>query len=195
MTALTEAGTASAFASFFTDAATPVELGPDRYIPFDDVRKVLLVGSGAVDLFAVEMADGKPRGRWTFLNRLESGGVLIGTPHGPRHRIYGRPVPGSALFHLSFSHVESLSTVAEQALSPDEYQEAVAQFVAGVELGLVALAEALRDALPPREFVPLATTEATEVGDGQALRSVDGVRWVLIEEGAVEMIESIAGLV
>jgi NHLM bacteriocin system ABC transporter ATP-binding protein len=193
--ALTAAEPASAFASFFTDAATPVEPGPERYIPFDDVCKVLFVGSGAVDLFAVEVADGVPRGRWTFLNRLERGAVLVGTPHGPRHRIIGRPVPGSALFHLPFSHVESLSTVAEQALSAHDYEEAVTQFLAGVEQGLVALAEALRDTLPPREFVPLAPAGATEAADGQALRSVDGVRWVLIEEGAVEMVESIARLV
>jgi len=195
VTPLTAVETPPPFAPFFTDKAAPVEFGPGRFIAFDDVRKVLLVGSGAVDLFAVEMADGRPHGRWTFLNRLESGAVLIGTPHGPRHRIIGRPVPGSTLYHLSFSHVESLSAGAEEALSADEYQQAVTQFVAGVEQGIVVLAEALRDALPPREFVPLATTEATEVSDGQALRSVDGVLWVLIEEGAVEMIEGVAGQV
>jgi NHLM bacteriocin system ABC transporter ATP-binding protein len=195
MTALTEAGTASAFAPFFTDAATPVGLGPDRYVPFDDMRKVLLVNSGAVDMFAVEVTNGKPHGRWTFLNRLESGAVLVGTPYGPRHRIVGRPVPGSVLFHLPFSHLESLSAAAEQALEADVYQQAVDQFVAGLAQGIVALAEALRDVLPPREFVSLATTEHTEASDGQALRSVDGVRWVLIEEGAVEMVDSIAGLI
>lgn len=187
--------TASAFAPFFTDAATPVEIGPDHYIPFDDVGQVLLVDSGAVDMFAVEVRDGKPRGRWTFLNRLESGALLIGTPYGPRHRIVGRPVPGSALSHLSFSHLESLSAAAGQDLEDGEYSEAVAQFLAGAEQGIVALAQALRDTLPPREFVSLATNEATEVGNGQALRSVDGVRWVLIEQGAVEMVESIAGLI
>ncbi|MEU3369412.1 NHLP bacteriocin export ABC transporter permease/ATPase subunit [Streptomyces sp. NPDC006660] len=178
---------------FLTERATPVELTADRFLRFDDIRRVVVVESGAVDLFAVEMRDGVPRGRWTYLNRVERGAILIGTPYGPHHRIVGRPVLGSRLSHLPFSHVESLSGPAGQALPEAEFRATVEQFVRGVEQGIVALAEALRGVLPPREFVPLATGAATEAADGEAIRSVDGVRWVLIEEGHVEMVEGVAG--
>ncbi|MEV8566892.1 NHLP bacteriocin export ABC transporter permease/ATPase subunit [Streptomyces sp. NPDC051322] len=181
------------FVPFLTEAATPVELTGDRFVHFDDIRRVLLVESGAVDLFAVEMRDGVPHGRWTFLNRVERGTILIGTPYGPRHRIVGRPVLGSRLSYLPFSHVESLSGEGARRLPDAEYRATVEQFVTGVEQGIVALAEALRNALPPRSFVPLAGTGSTEAADGQAIRTVDGVRWVLIEEGSAEMVEGVAG--
>ncbi|WP_051781653.1 MULTISPECIES: NHLP bacteriocin export ABC transporter permease/ATPase subunit [unclassified Streptomyces] len=193
----------SAFAPFFSDAATPADLDTDPFTVLDDVRRVLLVESGAVDLFAVRLVDGVPTGRWNFLARVEAGALLMGSPSGPRHGIVGRPVPDTVLSYLPLSHLEGLSArraacdtpsgLAVRALSTEAYGDAVQQFLDGLEQGIVALAQALRDTLPPREFVPLSTDGPTELAAGAAVRSVDGVRWVRVEEGSVELGEGVSG--
>ncbi|MET9359298.1 NHLP bacteriocin export ABC transporter permease/ATPase subunit [Streptomyces sp. NPDC006632] len=53
-----------------------------------------LVVSGALDLFAVDAADG---GHWHFLGRLEPGTLLLGPVEGPRHTLVGRPLRGCVL--------------------------------------------------------------------------------------------------
>ncbi|MFG2720542.1 NHLP bacteriocin export ABC transporter permease/ATPase subunit [Streptomyces sp. NPDC048416] len=47
------------------------------------------VVSGALDLFAVDAAEG---GHWHFLGRLEPGTLLLGPVQGPRHTLVGRPL-------------------------------------------------------------------------------------------------------
>lgn len=70
----------SAFARFFTDAATPIDLGEDRLIVLDDVRRVLLVDHGDLDLFAVYLDGGRPSGRWSPLCRVGAGTALVCGP-------------------------------------------------------------------------------------------------------------------
>ncbi|MFF7354041.1 NHLP bacteriocin export ABC transporter permease/ATPase subunit [Streptomyces filipinensis] len=194
--------TASALHPFFTDAATP---RTDRHLVLDDPRRVLLVAQGAVDLFAVRLEAGTPVGRWTFLCRIDAGTLLPGSPTGPRHGIVARPVQGARVALLPTGHLESLSGdgdgdgdsgsggEADRGLGPRTRQEVVEQCVVGLERGIRALAGSLRDGLPPREFLPLNPDDTTELAKNQALRSVDGVRWVRIESGAVEMPDGIAG--
>jgi NHLM bacteriocin system ABC transporter ATP-binding protein len=82
---------------------------------------------------------------------------------------------------------------AVRTLSTRDYAIAVQQFVRGLESGLVALAQSMRSTLPPRDFVPLSPAEPTDVAAGSAIRSVDGVRWITVEDGVVEMPEGVAG--
>ncbi|MEU6220010.1 NHLP bacteriocin export ABC transporter permease/ATPase subunit [Streptomyces sp. NPDC047022] len=191
-TPVTEAD--SALHPFFTDAATP---RTDRHLVLDDPRKVLLVTHGAVDLFAVRLEAGAPVGRWTFLCRIDAGTLLPGSPTGPLHGIVARPVQGAQVALMPSHHLEGLSGEGGPGhalgLGPRTRQEVVEQCVTGLERGISALAGSLRDGLPPREFVPLDPDGTTELTKNQALRSVDGVRWVRIESGAVEMPEGIAG--
>ncbi|MFE9371136.1 NHLP bacteriocin export ABC transporter permease/ATPase subunit [Streptomyces sp. NPDC006711] len=53
-----------------------------------------LVVGGALDLFAVDAAEG---GHWHFLGRLEPGTLLLGPVEGPRHTLVGRPLRECAL--------------------------------------------------------------------------------------------------
>ncbi|MFH8385397.1 NHLP bacteriocin export ABC transporter permease/ATPase subunit [Kitasatospora sp. NPDC018058] len=187
---------------FFTEAAEPVEPLADRYLVLDDPGRMLLVRSGAVDLFAVQLASGAPQGRWHFLCRIEAGTLVPGAAAGPRG-IVARPVLGAELSFLATSWVEGLSArgrecgttagAAVRALPEGEQQLAADQFLAGLGRGLTALAGAMRDTLPPREFTPLDPTEPTVLKRGQALRSVDGLQWVRVEEGAVEAPEGAEG--
>jgi NHLM bacteriocin system ABC transporter ATP-binding protein len=198
--------TATAFSEFFTDAAMAAEPDPahaDRFLVLDDLRRVLLVESGAVDLFAVRIKDGAPTGRWNFLCRLDAGSVLVGSPPGPRHGIIGRPLPDARLSYIDLAHLQGLSarrhtcatTAGRIARELDEaaYEGAVREFLSGLEQGVIAVSQALRTTLPPRDFVPLSLDGPTALPAGESARSVDGVRWVEVEEGTVELGEGLPG--
>ncbi|MGW2701590.1 NHLP bacteriocin export ABC transporter permease/ATPase subunit [Streptomyces sp. NPDC001340] len=199
----TAPATGSAFAAFFTEAADPVDQQADRYLVLDDPSRMLLVLTGAVDLFAVRLCDREPGGRWHFLCRVEAGTLLPGAPAGPLHGIVARPVLGAEVSFLATAWTEGLAALgracdteagaAVRALPAAEQQQAVDQFLGGLAQGITALAGALRDTLPPRDFTPLSTTEPTALKKGQALRSVDGVQWVRIEDGTVELPEGADG--
>ncbi|MEV3983479.1 NHLP bacteriocin export ABC transporter permease/ATPase subunit [Nonomuraea sp. NPDC049758] len=183
------------FSPFFTDAATPVDYSAENLFVVSGVREVLLVEEGAVDLFAVRLEGGRPVGRWHYLCRVRQGTLLPGSPKGPRHGIVGRPVLGTRVSRLPLARLGELSGTNRSAtMSTAEYGLAVRQFVRGLEAGMIALATALRDALPPREFVPLLPDAVTELPAGRAARSVDGVRWMTVEAGAVEMPDGVAGV-
>jgi NHLM bacteriocin system ABC transporter ATP-binding protein len=192
-----------AFTRFFTDAATPVNLREDRTVMLDDLSRVLLVEHGALDLFAVRRANGRPGGRWKFLCRVEAGTLLLGCPPGPRHTLIARGVPRTVVSWLPIGHLQGLSARraasdgeadrAARALSVSEYAVAVCQLVNGIEKGIVALAHGLRSELPPRDFVPLCPDRPTEAAAGKAVRSIDGVQWVTVESGSVQMAETVAG--
>ena len=195
---------ASAFCRFFTDAATPANLREDHTVVLDDLSRVLLVEHGAVDLFAVRRDGGRSGGRWSFLCRAEAGTLLLGCPPGPRHTLVARGVPRTVVSWMPIAQLQGLSARragadgerdrAARARSVSEFAVAVRQLVTGVEQGIVALAHALRAELPPRDFVPLRPVGPTEVGAGQAVRSIDGVQWVTVEAGAVQLAETVAGL-
>jgi NHLM bacteriocin system ABC transporter ATP-binding protein len=169
----------SVFGSFFTEAATAVPRGMVR---LDDVRRTVLVEEGALDLFAVRLHDGEPTGRWSFLCRAERGALLVGSSFGPGHRIVGRPVPDSLVSTVPLDHLRELTgtTIVSPGIG-----EATSQFLRGLEAGVAALDQALRDELPPRDFAPLSAGGITPVGKGHSVRSVDGVLWVHVESGAV----------
>ncbi|MGF1432124.1 NHLP bacteriocin export ABC transporter permease/ATPase subunit [Kitasatospora sp. LaBMicrA B282] len=191
------------FGEFFTAAAEPADPHADRYLVLDDPDRMLLVLAGAVDLFAVQLTDRSPSGRWHFLCRIEAGTVLPGAPDGPRHGIVARPVLGAQLAQLPTAWVQGLSAregecgtaagAAVRALDGAQQLQAVEQFLGGLAGGITALADALRDTRPPRDFTPLAPAEPTVLKKGQALRSVDGLQWVRVEEGGVELPEGTAG--
>ncbi|MEU4298828.1 NHLP bacteriocin export ABC transporter permease/ATPase subunit [Kitasatospora aureofaciens] len=177
------------FSPFLTEAAEAAEPAGERYLVLDDPGRMLLVRSGAVDLFAVRLDSGTPQGRWHFLCRIEAGTLVPGTAAaGARRGIVARPVLGAELSHLATSRVEGLSGGASGGASGAAPAASAAseQFLAGLARGLTALAGALRDTLPPREFTPLDPAEPTVLKKGQALRSVDGLQWVRVEEGTVE---------
>jgi NHLM bacteriocin system ABC transporter ATP-binding protein len=191
-----------AFSRFFTDAATPVDLHDDRLIVLDDLSKVLLVEHGAVDVFAVHLENRRPEGRWTFLCRANAGILLHGSPRGPRHALACRPVPRSYVSTLPLSRLAALSPAAAagtpaseavRALSAPQYALTVQQLVTGLDGGIAALAQALRDSLPPREFVPLAPRGQTDVSLGETARSIDDVLWVTVDGGVVRMPDGISG--
>jgi NHLM bacteriocin system ABC transporter ATP-binding protein len=192
------------FTEFFTAVSQRVDFTDDRLVILDDIRQVLLVEHGAVDLFAAQVRDGAPVGRWHFLCRVEKGGLILGLPRGPRHTIIGRPVPHSRLARVPFEHLRALSVRRPASepppsgpagrLSASAYAESMSQLLSGLEAGIIALAQALREQLAPRDFVPLEAGGTTSVPAGRPARSIDGVRWILVEHGSVRVGDGVAGV-
>ena len=183
----------SAFTRFFTDAALRVDLSDNRLVVLDDMRRVLLVEHGEVDLFAVHLEQGQPAGRWLPLCRVSAGTALICAPRGPRHSIVGRAVPGAVLSFLPIGQLNALSARyavgdgaaghAVRTLPPGEFAVAVRQLVQGIDAGIVALDGALPRDLPPREFEPLVPRDIISLANQAVARSIDGVQWVDISSG------------
>ncbi|MFJ9407179.1 NHLP bacteriocin export ABC transporter permease/ATPase subunit [Streptomyces sp. NPDC101393] len=67
---------------------TPVDCAGLRSVPLEGPHVLWLVTGGALDLFAVDVAQ---QGHWHFLGRLEAGTLLLGPVEGPQHTLLGRP--------------------------------------------------------------------------------------------------------
>lgn len=167
--------------------ASPV---PEGLVRFDDPARWVYVEDGAIDLFAVQLRDGEPIGRWSFLCRAGQGTLLPVASSGPRHRIVGRPVPGSRISTVLVGRLRELTGTT--AASPG-IGETTSRFLRGLEAGITELDQAMRDELPPRDFVPLAAGGTTSAANGRPVRSVDGVLWVHVEAGTVRMPSGVAG--
>ncbi|MFI1855648.1 NHLP bacteriocin export ABC transporter permease/ATPase subunit [Streptomyces sp. NPDC020480] len=148
----------------------------------DDPGRLSFVTEGMLDLFAVSEEDS---GRWTFLCRVGTGTVLCGgRSDGPI--LVGKPLPGGAVRDCTL--VDALSAARRPG------SRLAAQLAAGLDAGFVALADAARTELPPREFVPLETDSAdgvsrpsrrTRLPAGSMARSVDGAVWIQVLQGSV----------
>lgn len=175
-----------AFDSKLLQNATPIDMGINRTIILQDIRQFTLVEEGELDLFAVPVVDGQPAGRWSFLGRLERGAVILGAPLGPRHGLLARPSIGSRILSIPTGDLVSLS-------GDDATPRAAAQLVSGVEQVIVALANSLRTKLPPRDFTPLVPGESARIKGRGSVRSVEGVQWVEVVTGSVEMADDANG--
>ncbi|MHB8342063.1 MAG: hypothetical protein ACYDB7_12955, partial [Mycobacteriales bacterium] len=161
----------SAFSDLFTRAAKRVGFGADRSATMADVRTVSLVETGALDLFAVDLGQmlqgeallphagagtagsgegGRASARWTFLTRVEAGTMLVGAPTGPRHTVFGRPLPGTRVSRVPMATLQALF-----APSPDDPGPAGRERVAAQDAGLVALSAGVREEHAPPDFAAL----------------------------------------
>ena len=179
----------SAFGRFFTERAAIVDFSDDSVVLASNPAELVLVEIGALDLFAAEVTDGRPVGRWTPLCRLQAGAVLgLGAPAGPRHSVIGRPVPGSVISRIDMAQVRGLGRagpVDRLGTSPLHELEAAEQLVAGIDSALSALERSLRLALPPREFTAVEPTDEVLIRRSEVVRSVAGVQWVDVLSGVV----------
>jgi NHLM bacteriocin system ABC transporter ATP-binding protein len=182
----------SAFSPFWTDRAQRVSFRDEQVVSLNQVDSLLLIELGALDLFAVQRRAEGPQGRWRFLCRVEAGTLLMGFPPGPKHRLVGRPVPGTVVSTVPASILSQLSatTIAQGddrswAQSAVQLAVAIEELAHGLDTALTALARALRDELPPRVFLPLESNVELTTEAGGVLRSVDGVHWARVLEGTL----------
>src|SRR6478609_6415 len=175
--------------------AVPIPDGLTRFVPLTNPRVLTLVEDGEVDLFAVPLQDGQPRGRWNFLGRISRGALLPGVPGGPRHSMIARPVVGARLARIPARLLTALDDTGPDRPTGGRSSGTVgrAEVICGLESVIVTLANAMRGPLPPREFIPLTRGEPVAAAEGKAIRSVDGVQWVDVVSGTFEMPDGITG--
>ncbi|HEX9344133.1 MAG TPA: hypothetical protein VF995_11030, partial [Actinomycetota bacterium] len=163
-----------------------IETPAERKLSLEGPGAVWLVERGHLDVFAVARDNGHQRGRLHFLARLPEGAILLGAPPGPAHTLVARPLPGAVVRHIPLGslliaqrEVWVQNRVAEQLTSEER------ALAWGIDVGVAAIAEALRDELPPRDFVHLEAARGVELAPGDRARSIDGVLWVRVIGGAV----------
>ncbi|MFI1094828.1 NHLP bacteriocin export ABC transporter permease/ATPase subunit [Streptomyces sp. NPDC020917] len=178
--------------SAITQVLTPRS---DSVFALDDPARIWFVTEGMLDLFAASADEG---GRWTFLCRVGTGTVLCGArPDGPT--LVGKPLPGGAVRSCMLSDA---LVAAVPGVGLSEYPggggpagRLATHLADGLDNGFIALADAVRTALPPREFVPLETegtsgqagSRRTWLTPGSEARSVDGALWIQVIRGSVAL--------
>jgi NHLM bacteriocin system ABC transporter ATP-binding protein len=123
------------------------------------------VVQGELDVFAAR-GGASASARWRPLLTLGTGAVLPGVLRG--EDTFARPAAGAVVEPLEISALTEADTP-------------------GLDLALEALLGALRDELPPREFVPLTPGTAQELEPGTVVRPLEPVVWVEVRDGALEL--------
>ena len=175
-------------------ATQPVELQADQRLAMDDPRILWFVTHGNVDLFAAELVDRRPVGRWHFLCRLGEGTAMMGCPAGPRHSLVGRPTPGAAVRRCTIATVKHLTALAQEGDGAERPAESAVldALATAVDATLTRLAETLDDERPPREFLPLEAGGQVVARQGEVLRALSPVVWAQVQDGRLHL-RSVAG--
>lgn len=190
-----------------------VDLESERFVVLDDPRELTIVEAGLLDLFSVPLEGGTARGRWNFVGRVEKGGVIPGGPTGPRHGLIGRPGVGSRVSTVPAGLLKQYARTIEPPVAPEPYAGRHSgdggpdrtprdvgtcvlgrcDVIRGLDKVIVTLAKSMRRQLPPRQFTPISPRTQVSAAAGEAIRSVNGVLWVDVIEGTVEMADGMAG--
>lgn len=171
-------------------------LGPrtDGVFALDDPGRIWFVTEGMLDLFAAGADEG---GRWSFLCRVGTGTVLCGArPDGPT--LVGKPLPGGAVRSCLLTEAIEAALAGARYAAPSADGRPAGRLAAyladGLDAGFVALADAVRTELPPREFTPLETEDSGEglsrrarLAPESMARSVDGAVWIEVLQGSVAL--------
>jgi NHLM bacteriocin system ABC transporter ATP-binding protein len=177
-------GSCRAFLAAVSDRSEPVAWGEQQSVVLVSPDEWLVVESGHVDLFVVEVYAGRPRGPWTALCRLDKGDVVTGPLPGPRHRVLARRVGDAQARTVPLARVRSIVRGAAQ----DGTDEALVwSFCAAVESTLRKIGWGPGLGLPPREFVALSAGETVTIDAGESSRTVEELAWVTVESGEVRV--------
>lgn len=176
---------------FVTDRAETVTFPlPTQLVPWDErdmyvihtAEDVLFVESGAVDLFAVLVKDGRPSGPWHALARLTAGDIAVGPVFGPRHRILCRRVGHGSMRSLNLSSLRQSVAALEKSGEGDDIARILAE---GIDATLRKIDRSLARPLAPRDFAVLPADASCEFGRGDVLRPIDALLWVEVVNGQV----------
>lgn len=174
-----------------------VDFSSNRRLVLDDPRVLWTVLRGAVDMFAVELREGEPHGRWHFLCRAEAGVSVLGFAHGPRHAVVIRSVRAARLRSTPLFAFAGISAViADGRTEPVlrlRYEVALHELAATVDAGVTALGAALTGKPAPREFTPLDAGTEIVLDAGRSVRSLDDVVWTEIAAGRLLLRGAAAG--
>jgi ATP-binding cassette subfamily C protein len=169
--------------SEMTNFGSAEDRGPTGNAPFfvNDPSSVWLVHGAPVDLFLIRMLDAEPAGARHHLLRVEPGEAIFGIDHSVHEQFGIVAIPATAT-RLDRLGLDSL------------LGDAGSGGLAYLERWIEHVAEAASTSLPPASFVSLqAGTELSIGEEPKALLPLDGVAWVMHEQGESRFLD-LAGL-
>ena len=196
------------------DLGEEVDLSSSRTFVLDSPRSVWVIDDGLVDVFAAapvdsEVPGGHDRrfGRWHFVCRVGAGTILLGSPLGPRHVLVAKPLPGGRIRKIPLAdlrHAQEVHWSNEPRdpscpQDPSSWTPATPRASAcvvtgqtrlladGLDAGIEAAHNGVRNGLPPRAFTPLEPGPGLELPDGAIARSIGGVLWVQVVSGRIRL--------
>lgn len=133
-----------------------------------------LVTDGAVDMFAIEAAEGGP---WHFVSRFAPGAVIAAPPSCPSGVPVLRAVHGSRVLRLDAADLAGL-------LPGDVHCGAASEaFARGIDAGLEGLLGFVAEQPAAREHVLLTVGGRGELADEECGRSPAGLVWIEVLGG------------
>ncbi|MDP9352239.1 MAG: ABC transporter transmembrane domain-containing protein, partial [Chloroflexota bacterium] len=159
------------------EANALIEAGGNRPFLLCDPKVVWIVYTGAVDVFAVRVEDGRPIGARTHLLRVETGQALFGISERISEEGIGLLAVGTAgtrLLQLTWECFESLS-------HEPQYRDEVAVLVDG---WLMELSSAIAESVPPKDSLILTPDSPLSLPPGQVSRPRTGILWVTHPQGS-----------
>jgi len=193
------------------DLGEVVDLSSSRTFVLDSPRSVWIVDEGLIDVFAAAPAedgtghdgsagddrgagdDGDRRfGRWHFMCRVGAGAILLGSPPGPRHVLVAKPLPGGRARKIALAdlrHAQAAHWTDEPSAErpPSLVSGQSRRLADGLDAGIEALHNGVRNALPPRTFTPLEPGPGLELSGAAVARSISGVLWVRVVSGRIRL--------
>jgi NHLM bacteriocin system ABC transporter ATP-binding protein len=174
------------------DLGDAVDLSSERTFVLGSPRSVWIVEDGLVDVFAAAPGEAGRFGRWHFMCRVGPGTILPGSPPGPRHVLVAKPLPGGRARKIpvgDLRHAQAVHWTDDPgAARPPSVVAGQNQLLAsGLDAGVEAVHNGVRNALPPRTFTPLEPDTGLELLPGGIARSIGGVLWVRVISGRIRL--------
>lgn len=172
--------------------AGPVEAGP---ILLDGRHPAYLVTHGDADLHAVRRTGfPRPLSAGRFLGRIEPGTVLSSSTVLGAWQLVLAPLPGARIRPLCARKLRELGFggPAQQSSSgaplvppPRAVPALVAALARGMDVGLLAIADALRAEEPPTGAMPLGDAQLVSLAAGSAVLGDGTVTWLRVAGGHI----------
>jgi NHLM bacteriocin system ABC transporter ATP-binding protein len=159
---------------------TPAGRGPLR---LDGQYAAAVIRGGPADLFAIRHGEGTGvPARRHFVARLPAGSLMPSPPVAGAWQLVVVPLPDTEVGWLG----EAAYRAVVGAVASDDAEEIVAHaLVAGLEIGLQAVADALRTGQPPRDAPPLTPRSVGSLATGGVLAGTSGLWWLRVVGGDV----------
>ncbi|GAA0587184.1 NHLP bacteriocin export ABC transporter permease/ATPase subunit [Paractinoplanes ferrugineus] len=166
---------------------TPAGRGSLR---LDGQYAAAVICDGPADLFAIRHGDGTGvQARRHFVARLPAGSLMPSPPVAGAWQLVVVPLPDTEVGWLGEAAYRMVVGAAEGAAEPgpvDAAGEVVARaLVAGLEVGVQAVADAVRTGQPPRDAPPLTPRSVGSLATGGVLAGTSGLWWLRVVGGDV----------
>ncbi|MEW6356079.1 MAG: NHLP bacteriocin export ABC transporter permease/ATPase subunit [Planctomycetota bacterium] len=158
---------------------TPLDVGANQPFLLDDPQSVWLIQSGMIDVFSVDVKDGKAAGTRSHLFRLDAGDLLMGMPHKGEAGALAVAGIGTKLVKVPQARFKVLAREADHA---DAAVAWIEKWTTGLLSGLS------KPGLMPKDAQELSPGQEAAVEAGQSIRVRGGILWVIHSDGALRFV-------